>query len=110
MTNSVVENFFDEVLDYSFARMTRERCGVPTVRIEVNFRVPSRLGDKPEFRLEIAGVGRSSARFEVSAWGGAIERLRADVTLVYVNEHGTSDAWPDAVRRRMIAFQQGAAP
>ncbi len=94
MTNSVVENFFDEVLDYSFARMTRERCGVPTVRIEVNFRVPSRLGDKPEFRLEIAGVGRSSAH----------------VTLVYVNEHGTSDAWPDAVRRRMIAFQQGAAP
>lgn len=110
MTNSVVENFFDEVLGHSFARMMEERRGVPTARIEVNFRVPSRLGDKPEFRLEVARVGRSSVSFRVSAWAGQTERLSADLTLVYVNEEGRADPWPDAIRRRMIAFQEGDAP
>jgi 4-hydroxybenzoyl-CoA thioesterase len=109
MTNSVVENFFDEVLGHSYAHMMEERRGVPTVRIEVDFRVPSRLGDKPEFRLELLGVGRSSVRFQVSAWAGQTERLCADLTLVYVNELGVADPWPDTIRNRMIAFKEGAA-
>jgi 4-hydroxybenzoyl-CoA thioesterase len=109
MTNSVVENFFDTVLGHSYAHMMEERRGVPTARIEVNFKVPSRLGDKPEFRLEIQAVGRSSVRFQVSAWVGQTERLSAELTLVYVNEQGGADPWPDAIRSRMMAFMEGAA-
>ena len=54
MTNSVVENFFAEVLDCSFARMMEDRSGVPTARIEVNFHARARLGEKLDFGLDVA--------------------------------------------------------
>ena len=57
MTNSVVENFFADVLDCSFARMMEERGGVPTARIEVNFHAPSRLGKRWILRLRSRGSG-----------------------------------------------------
>ncbi len=38
MVNSVVENFFLEDVGHSFARMMEEGAGVPTARIEANFR------------------------------------------------------------------------
>ena len=63
MINSVIENFFADVLGYSFARITvQDRCSVPTVRIEVDFRAPSRLGEKVDFALEVGRIGRASAQ------------------------------------------------
>ncbi len=52
MTNSVVENFFAEVVGRSYARISmQDRNGVPTVRLEATFRRPSRLGDRLAFML-----------------------------------------------------------
>lgn len=107
MTNSVVENFFADVLQNSFARMMEERCGVPTARLEVNFHAPSRLGEKLVFALTLLRVGTTSVAFRQVASAGGVDRLTADLTLVNVDEQGQPRPWSAAVRRRMTDFCEG---
>lgn len=108
MTNSVVENFFADVLNCSFAKMMEDRAGVPTARIEVNFHAPSRLGEKLDFALDITRIGRSSVGFRIAAHASGIDRLTADLTLVNVDGLGQSQPWAPSVRSRMESFVEGA--
>ncbi len=105
MTNSVIENFFGEVLDYPFSRMIlQDRCGVPTVRVETDFRAPSRLGDRLDFAVEVRRLGRTSAGFRLEARCGGELRLTADLTLVWVTANLKPKPWPDDLRRKITAF------
>lgn len=111
MTNSVMENFFADVLGHSYAQITvQDGCSVPTVRIEVDFRAPSRLGDRVEFRLTILRVGSSSFRARITAHGGDELRLTAELTLVWVNNAGRAAPWPGALRDRLLAQLEGETP
>ena len=85
MLNSLVENFFAEAIGHSFAAMMDAGQGVPTARLEVNFKLPSRLGDKLEWRLEVVRVGESSVSFLATGQVADQVRLTADLTLVWVN-------------------------
>ncbi len=67
MTNSVVENFFREVVGYSFAALMADGVGVPTARVETDFRAPSRLGDVLDWTLDVERLGGSSVTFRASA-------------------------------------------
>lgn len=111
MINSVIENFFREELDCSFARMMAEGTGVPAVRVETEFRAPSRLGEVLDWTLEVARVGGSSAELRVIAHGpgeggGPELRLHADMTLVFASLTGGARPWPDATRSRLEAALQ----
>lgn len=108
MTNSLVENFFADVVGHSYAVMMDAGQGVPTARLEVNFKVPSRLGDKLEWHLDVVRVGGSSVNFVATAMVGAQQRLVADLTLVWV-EAGKPARWPDAMRATLTAFQGDTA-
>ena len=81
MINSVVENFFEDYVGYSFARMHTggNHHGVPTVSITCNFMAPSRLGDKVPFTLVVTGVGRSSLKVRITAAVGDEVRLTQQV-------------------------------
>ena len=104
MTNSVVENFFAEVLGYSYARITMEEgYGVPTVHIETDFRAPSRLGECVDFALSVVRLGSRSVGFKITATKGAELRLTADLTLVWVNRDGRAEPWPEVLRRKLAA-------
>lgn len=112
MTNSVVENFFADRLGYSYARITmQDRNGVPTVKIDASFRRPSRLGERLEFTLSVAHVGRSSVRFGLTARGGGEVRMTADLTLVWTTPEGVSAPWPETIRERLLAepSEEGSA-
>ena len=104
MTNSLVENFFADVMGHSFGAMMDLGQGVPTARLEANFKVPSRLGDKLEWTLQVVRVGGSSANFVATARVGDQLRLTADLTLVWVDA-GKPARWPDAMRAKFGAFQ-----
>lgn len=107
MTNSVVENFFAEVVGYPFRRMHMEEgTGVPTVRIEATFSAPSRLGDMLDFSLRIQKVGTSSATVELLANADAQERMRATLTIVWISNGGKATPWPDEVRDKLIEFKE----
>ncbi len=107
MTNSVVENFFADVVGVSFAQMMQDRCGVPTARIEANFRAPSRLGDRLEFALRVVRVGSASVAVQITAGAGDDPRLTVDLTLVWVTDGGRATPWPEPVRSRLSSQIEG---
>ena len=104
MTNSLVENFFAEVVGHSFCTMMDLGQGVPTARLEVNFKAPSRLGEKLQWGLTVVRVGGSSVNFGATAMAGDQVRLTADLTLVWV-DGGKPARWPDAMRAKLQEFQ-----
>ena len=110
MTNSVVENFFREAMDYPFARMMAEGVGTPTVKIEMEFRAPSRLGEVVDWTLEVRRVGRSSARLRITAHGPGERpelRLRGELTLVFASLRGGGALpWPDPIWSRLETVRQ----
>ena len=109
MTNSVVENFFNDVVGRSFASMHRNaNNGVPTVSLNAEFVAPSRLGDKVLFSLQIEKLGRSSVSLRIEGHMGAELRLRVALVLVWI-EGMKSAAWPEPMRARMAAYMEGAA-
>lgn len=107
MANSVVENFFADVLGYPFRRIHMiERSSVPTVRIEAEFRAPSRLGDVLEFTVEIVRVGHSSVQLVLSGGADGAARLQMRIVLVWVSPDGKAAAWPAEIRQKMTAFKE----
>lgn len=111
MTNHICENFFREVVGRPYAAMMAAKAGVPTVRIETDFRAPSRLGDVLEVTLEVLRLGTSSLTVEIVAKGEGQHRLTATATLVWAQEVAGvfgAQPWPEEMRAKMAAFM-GAA-
>ncbi len=104
MTNSVVENFFTDEVGRSFAQMHLEGMhnGVPTVHLETDFVAPSRLGDKVAFTLVVAKLGGSSATVEITGRMGEEVRMRAKITLVWIDNMKAA-RWPEPIRARLAA-------
>ena len=98
MTNSVVENFFREIMGFPFARLHAEGRAVPTARIAIDFTAPSRLGDRLDFTLDVARLGRTSVTFRIAATGAGEPRLQGLFTLVWLDATGRPDPWPAAMR------------
>jgi 4-hydroxybenzoyl-CoA thioesterase len=107
MTNSVVENFFADVVGRSFASMHLEgrQRGVPTVRIEADFIAPAQLGEVLGFALRISKLGRSSMSLRIEGEAAGSVRLRADLTIVWV-ENLRATPWPDEMRARLSAYEE----
>lgn len=99
MAQHVVENFFIDVLDYPFSRMIAAGQGAPAVRLEFDFRKPSRLGDRVEWALVVEHAGRSSIRFLLRAG----ERLEARITVVWIGPDFRPATIPDDIRRLLEA-------
>jgi 4-hydroxybenzoyl-CoA thioesterase len=106
MTNSVVENFFREVVQVSFADMMAAQEGVPTARIETDFHAPSRLGEVLDWQLSVTRLGASSVGVRLVAMGGGQRRVSAHLTLVRVGATGRPMPWSDAMRAAMIPYQE----
>lgn len=102
MINSVVENFFEEHVGWSFARMHTggKHNGVPTVSINCTFMAPSRLGEKVPFTLEVLALGRSSVKVRITAALNGEVRLTSENTLVWIDD-GKAASWPAEIRAKL---------
>ncbi|WP_299359771.1 thioesterase family protein [uncultured Paracoccus sp.] len=107
MTNSVCENFFADVVGRSYARIIADGDGIPTVRLEVSFRAPSRLGEKLRFRLWITGVGRSSVDCRIVASCAGETRIEVVKRLVWLGGGMRAAPWPDEMRAVLQAQMEG---
>jgi 4-hydroxybenzoyl-CoA thioesterase len=59
-----MERFFQEALGIDYAELTVNRkFGLPTVRLEVDYRRPIRYGDRVEMEIEIGKVGTTSVEW-----------------------------------------------
>ncbi len=104
MINLVVEEWFEQSLGYPFAQMQSDGFGVPTVTIKTDFTAPSRLGDRVDFQLTVAKLGRTSVTLDYVAKAGEETRLTAQSVLVYMDKStGRPLPWPSAVRDRIAA-------
>ena len=105
LVNAVIEDYFAERVGVDFATMHgMRRIGVPTVALDADFTSPSRLGDRLDFALAVARVGRTSAEVEVAVRCDDAARLRARVVLVCMDLDAASAlAWPDDIRSVLAA-------
>lgn len=108
MTNSVCENFFREVVGYSFHAMMADGIGVPTVRLETDFRAPSRLGDVLDWGLVTERLGGSSVTLRLEAQCDGAHRLTARLTLVWLSVENRPARWPDHIRAALAAHLEDA--
>ena len=107
MVNSVIENFFADVVGRSFAAMHNDggRNGVPTVAMEAVFQRPSRLGDKVRFTLRVERVGGSSVKLWVEGQGPDGLRLRAGMTLAWIDGMKAAP-WPAEMRAALERYKE----
>lgn len=108
MINATVEQWFNEELNYSFAKMhVKERVGVPTVCIETTFSAPSFLEDQLCFVLQVAKIGKKSVDLTIVVDCEGEHRLTARLTLVFVDlskVKPVSTLWPDEIRTALMKF------
>ena len=106
MVNSVIENFFADVVGRSFASMHfGADNGVPTVAMEAVFQKPSRLGDKVRFTLRVEKVGGSSVRVVVQGSGPDGPRMQATMTLAWIDGMKAAP-WPVEMRAALEAYRE----
>lgn len=105
LLNGVIEEFFT-VIGFPWHRiMWEERWGTPTVHLTCDFSKPSFFGDVLTFGLDVAKVGRSSARFEHEISCGGEKRWTGVHVIAASNiDDHTSIPWPDAVRAKLLEF------
>lgn len=109
MINRLVEDWFAEALGLPWQQMHgMDHSGVPTVRIEIDFRAASRHGEMLRLALEVVEVRRSAFTLDIRAEGlesGDI-RFQARQTFVYVSTGDgavKSKALPEEIAARMRA-------
>ena len=110
MLNLTIERFFEDEVGLSFHRMhLDEGLGVPTVRIETEFRAVSRLEDRLRIDLAIERVGGSSVRFHLAVRGEDGEtRVETRHTLVAIDmATKRSTRWPEALGARLREIAGG---
>ncbi len=84
MFNGLVEDWFNEQLGVIYSDLISERrIGVPTVRLEVDFKAVSRLGDKVSLQLQVERVGGASLTLDLRCVG-ADDSLRMSMRQVLV--------------------------
>ena len=78
-----VEDWFNQCLEINYADfISRRRCGIPTVKLECEFKAPSRMGEQVTLSLGVASIGRSSLNLELACRAGDQVRVTARQTLV----------------------------
>ncbi|WP_295072875.1 thioesterase family protein [Tabrizicola sp.] len=106
MVNSVIENFFADVVGRSFASMHFGASnGVPTVAMEAVFQKASRLGEKVRFTLRVEKVGGSSVKMWVEGHGPDGLRLKVGMTLAWIDGMKAAP-WPAEMRAALERYRE----
>lgn len=103
MLNSLVEDWFEEALDVSFATL-HQTHGIPTVDLKVQFKKPARLGEVLSKKLWVHQINNSSMVCNFIFENEAKEIcLQGEVTLVNViieNDRATIKSAPFTAEMR----------
>ena len=108
LLHEVKEDWFRDGLDYDFADMlTRERVGLPIVRLEADFLAPSRLGERLDFTLSVARLGGASLHLHYLCVCGGEPRMRAQTVVVMTSvENHRPHAIHEGLRAAIQRFME----
>lgn len=114
MFNGLVEDWVEEGLGVGYRRMIVERrIGLPTVRLEAEFRAVSRMGDRVRLQLAVKRLGGRSLTLDLRCMGRAADggeelRMRVEQVLVTTSlETHRSIEVPADLRSAIDASGQG---
>ncbi|MES2263921.1 MAG: thioesterase family protein [Pseudomonadota bacterium] len=105
--NGLVEDWFDQCLEVGYAHFLGERrLGLPIVKLDCEFKAPSKMGDHVTLALMVSKLGRSSLALEFSCRSGDELRVVSRQVLVTTSlENHKAIPVPDDVRARIERFQ-----
>lgn len=109
MINRLIEDWFEEELGLPWPVMHgQQHAGVPTVRIEIDFKAASRHGEMLRLSLDVEEVRRSAFTVTIRARGAEKDDLRfvARQVLAFVTTQGgaiRATGLPEAVADKMRA-------
>ncbi|MGC2696274.1 MAG: thioesterase family protein [Candidatus Angelobacter sp.] len=107
MFNNLVEDWCREGWRYGFDEIVmKQGWGLPTVRLEVDFLAPSRLGELLTAALFVCKLGNSSIHAQIVLTGpDQSPRVRGNVVLVLIDRRdGKSRPFPEPLRDRIASF------
>lgn len=110
MVNRLVEDFFAEALDHPWPHMHgQDRRGVPTVRLEVDFKGALFQGDRLDLGLRVLTVGNSAFTVAVAGAVGGLEKFTVTQTLVYASAgpEVAAVAMPESLKAALGKFLAG---
>ena len=85
MFNGLVEDWFNEGLELGYLRtIVDRRVGLPTVRLEADFKAVSRMGDRVNLALNVERLGRRSLTLQLACTGQTDGVLRMGMRQVIV--------------------------
>ncbi|VTU18804.1 MULTISPECIES: acyl-CoA thioesterase [unclassified Variovorax] len=111
MFNGLVEDWVDEALGIGYRALVIERrIGLPTVRLEADFRAVSRMGDRVALSLEVERLGGRSLTLALRCVGAGGElrmQMRQVLVLTSLDTHRAIDVPADL--KAAIEGRPGAA-
>ena len=106
MLNGLVEDWVNEGLGLSYHKLVVERrIGLPTVKLEVDFRAVSRMGDQVTLGLAVERLGARSMTLAVRCFDAAAGEVRMQMKQVIVTtslETHRAVAIPDDMRAAIL--------
>ncbi|MEO8060820.1 MAG: thioesterase family protein [Burkholderiales bacterium] len=109
--NDLLEAWIDELLPIGFAGfIKRRRFGLPTVRLEAEFKAISRMGDDVVLSLQVVRLGGKSLTLELRCVGvDGSERMTVTQTVVTTSlETHQAVQIPDELRDALTASRLDA--
>jgi len=110
MLNGLVEDWVSEGLGIDYhALISERRIGLPTVRLEADFRAVSRMGDKVTLGLAVERLGSRSMTLILRCFEPASGELRMQVKQVLVTTSLESHRAVEIPQDMRAAVLRGAA-
>lgn len=108
MLNDLVEDWFEEVLDYSFLKM-HPNNGVPTVDLKVKFKSPARLGDLLTKTLWVVELSDKSVTYGFNFYSNKKTVIEGTAVLVNVGldkfkKEIKPEKWNNETRSKMEKY------
>lgn len=106
MINATVEDWFESI-GLSFAEIHGPmKTAIPAVSLNIDFKMPTRLGERIELRLVVEHIGTTSIRLAIAAALGDEIRFRSTITLVHISMLDyRPHPWPPKFRNAMLTDQ-----
>ena len=112
MFNGLVEDWVEEELGVGYRRLIVERrIGLPTVKLEAEFRAVSRMGDRVSLYLDVARIGGRSLSLDLRCQGASPdggEELRMRIRQVLVTTSLETHRSIDVPADLRAAIERGA--
>jgi 4-hydroxybenzoyl-CoA thioesterase len=110
MFNGLMEDWVDGRLGIGFADLVaRRRIGLPTVRLEADFRAVSRFGDDVVLSLEVERLGGKSLTLALKCLAAGDGELRMAMRQVVVTTSLETHAAIEVPADLRAAIERGAA-